>query len=336
MEKEQVSVKEKKLVAHAKIKVNNDLIKREMIDGEEHIIVPCSTMPPDIVMNGILYPAGEVKKAAPTLEGTPSPLGHPKVGGEMVSASNPRGANKYGVGAWNRAVTYTDKIHYEKVINVRLCKASPYGQQLLDALEKGDPIHTSTGIYCWTIVASGSSNGEPYSEIATDILFDHDAILLEEPGAATPEKGTGIYVNHEKREESMNEDKSTIALLANALSQLLKGNSDKQEPEKKEPSVSGGEAKPAETQGSDQPTEKPKEPATEGGEHSGGGKQNDLDAIVGEKVEKALANALEKLATNGAAQQQPQQTPGFSLPSGASLQLNSGFDIDKAIANLPE
>ena len=335
MEKEQVSAKEKKLVAHAKIKVNNELIKREMIDGEEHIIVPCSTMPPDIVMNGILYPAGEVKKAAPTLEGTPSPLGHPKVDGEMVSASNPRGNNKYGVGAWNRAVTYTDKIHYEKVINVRLCKASPYGQQLLDALDKGAPIHTSTGIYCWTIVTSGSSNGEPYSEIATDILFDHDAILLEEPGAATPEKGTGIYVNHEKQEGSMNDDKGTIALLANALSQLLKGNSDKQESEKKEPSVGGGEQKTTESQGENKPADKPKEPATEGGSNGASDNQKDLDTIVGEKVEKALANALERLATNSAAQQ-PQQMAGFGLPSGASLQLNSGFDVDKSIANLPE
>ena len=334
MEKEQVSVKEKKLVAHAKIKVNNDLIKREMIDGEEHIIVPCSTMPPDIVMNGVLYPAGEVQKAAPTLEGTPSPLGHPKVDGEMVSASNPRGANKYGVGAWNRSVTYTDKIHYEKVINVRLCKASPYGQQLLDAIESGEPIHTSTGIYCWVISAAGSSNGKHYSEIATDILFDHDAILLNEPGAATPEDGTGMRVNHDKQEKSMNEDKGTIAALANALSQLLKGNGEKQPPEKQEPSVGGGEQNTTESQGEGHPADKPKEPVTEGGSIGASDNQKDLDTIVGEKVEKALANALERLATNSAAQ--PQQMAGFGLPSGASLQLNSGFDVDKSIANLPE
>ena len=336
MEKEQVSAKEKKLVAHAKIKVNNDLIKREMIDGEEHIIVPCSTMPPDIIMNGVLYPAGEVKAAAPTLEGTPSPLGHPKVDGEMVSASNPRGANKYGVGAWNRSVNYTDKIHYEKVINVRLCKASPYGQQLLDALEKGDPIHTSTGIYCWAISASGSSNGEHYSEIATDILFDHDAILLEEPGAATPEKGTGIYVNHDKQEESMNEDKGTIAALANALSQLLKGNSEKQEQEKKEPSV-GGEQKPQEAQGAEQGGEKQQE-AQQAGQapQDTADKTKDLDAIVGEKVEKALANALERLATNSGAQGATPAPMGFGLPSGMAISTNSNNDLSARLARLPE
>lgn len=334
--------KNKRLIAHAKVRVNNDLIRHEMIDGEDHIVVPCSTMPPDIVMNGTLYPSGEVQKAAPTLEGTPSPLGHPKVEGELVSASNPRAANKYGVGAWNRAVTYTDKIHYEKVINVRQCMASPYGAQLIAALEKGDPIDTSVGLYCWVIVASGTSNGEHYSEIATDILFDHDAILLEEPGAATPDKGTGIYVNSQEKKKMDEENKGTIAMLANALNNLLKGNSEKQEPEKKEPTVSDGQES---TQGGDQkPVDQSKDNANDG----------DLDAriekAIGDKVEKAIVNALGKLSgenkapENGGEEQQKANAAAqeqghpfaFGLPSGTKLSTNSAEDEQARLARLPE
>lgn len=326
----------KRLIAHAKVRVNNDLIRHEMIDGEDHIVVPCSTMPPDIVMNGTLYPAGEVKKAAPTLEGTPSPLGHPKVEGELVSASNPRAANKYGVGAWNRAVSYTDKIHYEKVINVRQCMASPYGAQLIAALEKGDPIDTSVGLYCWAVSASGTSNGVHYSEIATDILFDHDAILLEEPGAATPDKGTGIYVNSKEKKKMDEENKGTIAMLANALNTLLKGNSEKQEPEKKEPTVSGDQE--------NKPSDEVK-PAEQHKENQGG--DDDLDSriekAIGDKVEKAIVNALERLSGGSKEQQKTNAaTPeqgypfAFGLPSGTKLSTNSAEDEQARLARLPE
>lgn len=332
----------KRLIAHAKVRVNNDLIRHEMIDGEDHIVVPCSTMPPDIVMNGTLYPAGEVKKAAPTLEGTPSPLGHPKVEGELVSASNPRAANKYGVGAWNRSVSYTDKIHYEKVINVRQCMASPYGAQLIAALEKGDPIDTSVGLYCWVVMASGTSNGEHYSEIATDILFDHDAILLEEPGAATPNKGTGIYVNSKEQENMNEETKGFFAALTNALTSAMKPNSGGDQ-ERQEPTVGGGqENKPGdETKPADQPKEN----------QSG---TDDIDSriekSIGDKVEKAIVNALERLsgenkATAGDSEEQQKAnaaTQGqgypfaFGLPSGTKLSTNSAEDEQARLARLPE
>lgn len=334
--------KNKRLIAHAKVRVNNDLIRHEMIDGEDHIVVPCSTMPPDIVMNGTLYPSGEVQKAAPTLEGKPSPLGHPKVEGELVSASNPRAANKYGVGAWNRAVTYTDKIHYEKVINVRQCMASPYGPQLIAALEKGDPIDTSVGLYCWVIVASGTSNGEHYSEIATDILFDHDAILLEEPGAATPDKGTGIYVNSQEQEKMNEETKGFFAALTNALTSAMKPNSVSDQG-RQEPTVGGDqESKP---NGDDKPAEKPEE--SQGG-------ADDLDAriekAIGDKVEKAIVNALGKLSgenkapENGGEEQQKANAAAqeqghpfaFGLPSGTKLSTNSAEDEQARLARLPE
>lgn len=337
--------KNKRLIAHAKVRVNNDLIRHETIDGEDHIVVPCSTMPPDIVMNGTLYPAGEVKNAAPTLEGTPSPLGHPKVDGELVSASNPRAANKYGVGAWNRSVTYTDKIHYEKVINVRQCMASPYGERLIEALEKAEPIDTSVGLYCWVVSASGTSNGDHYSEIATDLLFDHDAILLEEPGAATPDKGTGIYVNSREKKDMDDENKGTISTLANALNMLLKKNSEDAASEKKEPTIS--DEKQGEQSGSEQ-TQEGQSTETSAEKASGddeGGLEDKIDKMVGEKVEKAIVNALSSLSNqhqgvNESAGEQKSnsdsQSFGFGLPSGTKLTTNSNDSKESRLARLPE
>ncbi|MCP6182947.1 DUF2213 domain-containing protein, partial [Klebsiella pneumoniae] len=39
--------------------------------------------------------------------------------------------------------------------------------------------------------------GKKYNEIATNMMFDHVAVLLDEPGAGTPEEGVGIFVNAE-------------------------------------------------------------------------------------------------------------------------------------------
>ena len=134
----------------------------------------------------------------------------------------------------------------------------------------------------------------------------------------------------------MNDDKGTIALLANALSQLLKGNSDKQESEKKEPSVGGGEQNTTGSQGENKPTDKPKEPTTEGGSNGASDNQKDLDTIVGEKVEKVLANALEKLATNSSARGAVAAPMGFGLPSGTAISTNSNDDKSARLARLPE
>lgn len=310
----------------ASVKINSSLIKREIIDGEEHIIVPASTLPPDIVMNGILVPSGEVKLAFLGLDGTPAPLGHPKVDGKFVSASNVRGTNKYSVGAWNRSPVYTDKVHLEKVINVRVCKASPHGARLLEAIEKEEPISSSVAFFCREIATEGMQDGKQYSSIATGLEFDHDAFLLDEPGAAEPEDGVGIYVNsqrfsvsrensaegqHKEHNTKGNEmDPETVTqMLLNAFK--LGGNKEK-EPEKVEPKVGDGKEQPgqAETQGDGgekKEVEKSTAQTTQDNEKA-------LDDKVQAAVEKAMQPIVNSLAQIAEGQK---DTTGFGLPTGA-------------------
>lgn len=63
---------------------------------------------------------------------------------------------------------------------------------MLNAIDKGEPVHTSTGLLAMLDAANGDV---PYKFTARDIEFDHDAILLDEEGAATPEQGVGMMVN---------------------------------------------------------------------------------------------------------------------------------------------
>ena len=195
-------------------------ITTETIDGKPHIVVRGITPVVDnIVMNRKLYPAAEIEKAYNTLERNPMPLGHPKVDGKHVSARDVRAVNEYHVGAWLQNVSHKDgKVTGDMYVNRQYAESSEKGKRLINRLDEmlagtnSEPIHISTGLLYSGIAANGESKGKKYNEIATNMMFDHVAVLLDEPGAGTPEEGVGIFVNAEGDEveiEVVNLEEST-------------------------------------------------------------------------------------------------------------------------------
>ncbi|HGD3628523.1 TPA: DUF2213 domain-containing protein [Enterobacter hormaechei] len=186
-------------------------ITTETIDGKPHIVVRGITpVVDDIVMNRKLYPAAEIEKAYNTLERNPMPLGHPKVDGKHVSARDVRAVNEYHVGAWLQNVSHNDgKVTGDMYVNRQYAESSDKGKRLINRLDEmlagtnSDPIHISTGLLYSGIAANGESKGKKYNEIATNMMFDHVAVLLDEPGAGTPEEGVGIFVNSEGDEQQI-------------------------------------------------------------------------------------------------------------------------------------
>ncbi|WP_292041088.1 MULTISPECIES: hypothetical protein [unclassified Brevundimonas] len=177
---------------------NSAAIRREKRNGRDVIIVPSATMPDDVVMNDILYPAAEIAKSFLSLERTPAPLGHPTINGKFLSARDPEGLNQGWIGAWNENVRQEGgRVLLDKVIDVERANQSEGGKRVLNAIDKGEPIHTSTGLMAMLDAANGEV---PHKFEARDIEFDHDAILLDEEGAATPEQGVGMMVNSAGKE----------------------------------------------------------------------------------------------------------------------------------------
>lgn len=176
--------------------------KREKRNGRDVIVIPSATMPDDVVMNGIMYPADEIEASYQTLNRTPAPLGHPTINGKFVSARDPEGINLGYIGAWNENPHRKDgRVHLDKVIDVEVANRSEGGKAVLAAIDKGEPIHTSTGILMEVEAVNDEDAG--YEQIARNMLFDHDAILLDEEGAATPEMGVGIFVNSKGEPEEI-------------------------------------------------------------------------------------------------------------------------------------
>ncbi|MDX3973286.1 hypothetical protein [Shinella sp.] len=167
--------------------------RKEKRNGRDVVIVPSATLPDDIVMNGIKYPADEIAKSFKGLERTPAPLGHPTINGKFVSALDPEGLNLGYVGAWNENVRREKgRVFIDKVIDVEVASRTEGGKAVLEAVNAGTPIHTSTGLLCTLEAVNGAAD---HKHIARDIHWDHDAILLNDTGAATPEQGVGMLVN---------------------------------------------------------------------------------------------------------------------------------------------
>ena len=130
------------------VQVNNALIRREQLNGREHIVLPSYTLPDNVVMNDGLYTHDEIEANYKNLEGTLAPLGHPVVDGKHVSAMTPEALHANHVGAWNRNVQRKgNRIYLEKWIDVEFAANSEKGRELLSAVDKGEPIHTSVAVY---------------------------------------------------------------------------------------------------------------------------------------------------------------------------------------------
>lgn len=181
------------------VEVNSKSIRREKVEDREFIVIPSYTLKANSVMNGGFYPADEIDAHYKSLENTLAPLGHPTVNGKHVSAFDPIAINKNHIGAFNRNVKKVgDRIYVEKWVDVLKANESDQGKRLVErveAIERGestDPIHSSIAVF---LDREPAVNNSEYNWVAKFKQIDHDAILLDEVGANTPEDGVGLMVN---------------------------------------------------------------------------------------------------------------------------------------------
>ncbi|EPE4866784.1 DUF2213 domain-containing protein [Salmonella enterica subsp. enterica] len=188
--------------------INASNISTTTINGQEHYVIRGAVpIVDDIVMNGGRYPAEEINNSYQTMERKLMPLGHPMVNGKYVSANDPQAVNDYYAGAWAQNVSKAnDKVVMDVYVNKSVADTKPDGKRLIQRLDdmitgnNAEPIHVSTGLLLNKEQKSGESKGKKYSWVAHNMQFDHIAILLDEPGAGTPEEGVGMFVNADGQE----------------------------------------------------------------------------------------------------------------------------------------
>jgi hypothetical protein len=179
----------------------------------------------DIVMNGILYPAANVKAATPSLNSVPMPMGHPqdKQGNYISASSGEALLNDYAGAIATNARHDGTKSLIDVVVNVDQANAHTDGVELVKRLEAAmngktiEPIHISTGVLLTKTPMEGTSKGKAHNAVAGSMSYDHVAILLHQEGAGTPSEGVGMYLNAAGESEELetvfletNEDKSLL------------------------------------------------------------------------------------------------------------------------------
>tara|TARA_Y100000593_G_scaffold94179_2_gene192063 strand:- start:280 stop:1602 length:1323 start_codon:yes stop_codon:yes gene_type:complete len=176
-----------------KHRVSNAAIKPDVRNGRDVLVVPSAVAKFNTVLNGILYPEDELKNSYLGINETTAPLGHPVINNQHVSARSPVAINQFHIGAHNEnARIEGDRILADMILDVEYAKRHPDGQRLLDAINSGKPISTSTGLY---MEREDAPEGAEYNYIGRNYSWDHVAVLLDEEPAIDTSSGVGLMVN---------------------------------------------------------------------------------------------------------------------------------------------
>ena len=185
---------------------------RKTLAGKEYLVAPLTMLVPGVHVGSrgpILYPVEEIRNSAESWNHMPIVLEHPKDEQDnFVSARQPDVLDSVSLGVVMGAhVDEKGKLKAEGWFEIdRLREVAP---EVLSALERGQPIELSTGLFLDAHNISGDWNGESYEAIATNFRPDHLAILPSTKGACSLEDGCGVLVNEE--------EKTTLKRLFNLL-----------------------------------------------------------------------------------------------------------------------
>jgi len=165
----------------------------------------------------MLYTNEELSKLHMVWNYKPVVVRHPKVGGEDVSACDPKVIPSYKVGVIFNTRFEGNKLKAEAWIDVeRLREVEP---RILSNIEQGRVTEVSTGLFSEFKESEGTWRGERYVAVVTNIRPDHLALLIDEKGACSVADGAGLLRNSDTPPASegidMERDKAVEALIAN-------------------------------------------------------------------------------------------------------------------------
>jgi len=200
-----------------------NLVRHDRLDEREYLVVPMVMMV-EGVHNGsggpLYYPEEELSLLPQVWNSKPVVVYHPEQNGQSVSACSPEILNSYGVGVimntkWDAkgkrllAEAWLEKTKTEKVDN-----------RILEAVEKGEMMEVSTGLFMELEQAEGEWNGEAYTGIARNHRPDHLAILPDKVGACSIADGAGLLRNQLKNTKGDKEQDTILNQLLNKLASI--------------------------------------------------------------------------------------------------------------------
>lgn len=177
----------KRLTTHKA--ASNGAVRHETLDGRPHLVVPVVAIV-EGVLNNVYVPADVIARSLPSWNGRPTPIRHPSVDGQNVSANSPDIIEQQVIGNLYNMWFQKDRMGGEMWLDVE--KAERVGaEQVLTRFEAGEMVEVSTGYWGSQTKEAGVFNNVSYGWVLQDILPDHLAILLDDVGACSIEDGCG-------------------------------------------------------------------------------------------------------------------------------------------------
>lgn len=173
------------------------------IDGVKHLVTEMIPIVGNSVMNGGLYPDGQLDSSYMQLNDKLTPNGHPVVNGEPVSAFHPAAINAQNIGGFMRnAKKHGKVVSIEFWLNTEVAEKSEDGIELMKRMNNSEAVGVSTGLTLKQAFTNGVQDGIDYEWVASDFKFDHCAILLNEE-AAGADYGTALKYNSKDGEKTV-------------------------------------------------------------------------------------------------------------------------------------
>lgn len=185
---------------------SNYTIRKEFLQGKEHIIVPIIMMVTGVHRGShgpILHLAEELGKFPGCWDGIPVSIQHPQEDGMHVSANQPHILDEFVVGRVFNTMMDGQKLRAEAWLDpVVLKNISP---EAMEYIMEGKPLEVSVGVFTDEDMRAGEWNGEKYEAVARNHRPDHLALLPGAVGACSWSDGCGVRT-HQEGESNMKTD----------------------------------------------------------------------------------------------------------------------------------
>ncbi len=160
-------------------------------DNKQVMVVPVVAIV-EGVLNGKLVTTNEFAAVVEAWEGVPIPVKHPTINGENVSANLPSIIESIVIGYFHNVKLVGNALHGDMYIDIDSAKRKGF-EGLLDRLAANEQIEVSTAYFAEDREAEGIFDGANYTMTAHNLRPDHLAILPDDVGACSIERGCGTF-----------------------------------------------------------------------------------------------------------------------------------------------
>lgn len=178
------------------------LVRHDSMEGREFIVVPMVILT-EGVHNGsdgpLYYPPDELSKTPAIWNHKPVVVYHPEMNGAGVSACSPDIITSHKVGVMMNTKFEKGRLRSEAWIERD--RANSVDDRIMVAVEAGEMMELSTGVFVDCEDKTGDWNGENYVGVARNFRPDHLALLPDKIGACSIKDGAGFLRNQEGKKD---------------------------------------------------------------------------------------------------------------------------------------